>query len=78
MKKDSFYARTDTCKKALRANKQSRFPVKRGLIAGEWVEQRRDCKEKIENIMRRTEVIKTAKSIVIKERVNLCDLNDYP
>lgn len=78
MKNNSFYARPDTCKKALRANKQSRFPAKRGLIVDEWVEQRRDCGEKIENILRRTEVIKTAKSIVIKERVNLCDLNDYP
>lgn len=78
MKNDSFYARPDTCKKAVRANKQSRFPIKRGLKVDEWVEQRRDCREKIENIMRRTEVTKTTKSKVTKERVNLCDLNDYP
>lgn len=78
MKDSLFYARPDTCKKALRATRQSRFPLSEGLNVGEWLEQRKDSGEKIESIIRRTEETKDAKPILTKERVNLCDLNDYP
>lgn len=78
MKNNSFYARPDTCREALRANRLALYPTKKGLDMVEWLEQRKEHGEQIRNVMRRTEVTKTTKSIVTKERVNLCDLNDYP
>lgn len=78
MKNSLFYARPDTCKKALRATRKSRFPVGGLLNLVEWLEQRKDCGEKIENIMRQPAEIEVPKSIITKEPVNLCDLNDYP
>lgn len=78
MKNNLFYARPDTCRKALKANKQSRFPVKGLLSMGEWVEQRRDGREKIKNIMRQSTEAEVPKPIAIKKRVILCNLNDYP
>lgn len=78
MKNNSFYARPDTCREALRANKLALYPMKMGLDMVEWLEQRKECGEKIRNVMRQTVETEVPKSTVTKKRVNLCNLNDYP
>lgn len=78
MKNSLFYARPDTCEEALRANKLSCFPVKGVQRMGEWLEQRKELGKKIRKVMRRNSYIEVPESVVTREQVNLCDLNDYP
>lgn len=78
MKNNLFYARPDTCREALRANKLSCFPVKGVQRMGAWLDQRKQCGEKIRTVMRRTAETEVPESVVTKEPVILCDLNDYP